>query len=168
MAATVLTTWMVVSVVEYFSGGIAAKIWKKHLWNYEDVTLFGGKKKSVLLSLIKAAVVMTAVLLLHPPVFILFSMIPTIVLRIIDIVGFGLMAADLVSILIAVRKAGADRAEGNPGETSAGTKGSQAKAWRQDLSCSLEAVKPCIPGDGSSGGGRSGRTICLCKRRLCG
>ncbi len=83
---------------------IAAKIWKKHLWNYEDVTLFGGKKKSVLLSLIKAAVVMTAVLLLHPPVFILFSMIPTIVLRIIDIVGFGLMAADLVSILIAVRK----------------------------------------------------------------
>ena len=61
-----------------------------------------------------------------------------------------------------------DRAEGNPGETSAGTKGSQAKAWRQDLSCSLEAVKPCIPGDGSSGGGRSGRTICLCKRRLCG
>ena len=95
---------MVVSVVEYFSGGIAAKIWKKHLWNYEDVTLFGGKKKSVLLSLIKAAVVMTAVLLLHPPVFILFSMIPTIVLRIIDIVGFGLMAADLVSILIAVRK----------------------------------------------------------------
>ena len=99
-----LTTWMVVSVVEYFSGGIAAKIWKKHLWNYEDVTLFGGKKKSVLLSLIKAAVVMTAVLLLHPPVFILFSMIPTIVLRIIDIVGFGLMAADLVSILIAVRK----------------------------------------------------------------
>ena len=99
-----LTTWMVVSVVEYFSGGIAAKIWKKHLWNYEDVTLFGGKKKSVLLSLIKAAVVMTAVLLLHPPVFILFSMIPTIVLRIIDIAGFGLMAADLVSILIAVRK----------------------------------------------------------------
>ena len=98
-----LTTWMVVSVVEYFSGGIAAKIWKKHLWNYEDVTLFGGKKKSVLLSLIKAAVVMTAVLLLHPPVFILFSMIPTIVLRIIDIVGFGLMAADLLSILIAVR-----------------------------------------------------------------
>lgn len=58
----------------------------------------------MLLSLIKAAVVMTAVLLLHPPVFILFSMIPTIVLRIIDIVGFGLMAADLVSILIAVRK----------------------------------------------------------------
>ena len=47
---------------------------------------------------------MTAVLLLHPPVFILFSMIPTIVLRIIDIIGFGLMVADLVSILIAVRK----------------------------------------------------------------
>ena len=61
-----------------------------------------------------------------------------------------------------------DRAEGNPGQTFAGTKGSQAKAWRQDLSCSLEAVKPCIPGDGSSGGGGSGRTICLCKRRLCG
>ena len=47
-------------------------------------------------------------------------------------------------------------------------KGSQAKAWRQDLSCSLEAVKPCLPGDGSSGGGRSGRTICFCKRSLCG
>ncbi|MFR6589577.1 MAG: hypothetical protein ACLURV_04770 [Gallintestinimicrobium sp.] len=40
-----LTTWMVVSVVEYFSGGIAAKIWKKHLWNYEDVTLFAGRKR---------------------------------------------------------------------------------------------------------------------------
>lgn len=164
-----LTTWMVVSVVEYFSGGIAAKIWKKHLWNYEDVTLFGGKKKSVLLSLIKAAVVMTAVLLLHPPVFILFSMIPTIVLRIIDIVGFGLMAADLVSILIAVRKSRSlTELKETQGRLLQEQKEVKQKARRQDLSCSLEAVKPCIPGDGSSGGGRSGRTICLCKRRLCG
>lgn len=128
-----LTTWMVVSVVEYFSGGIAAKIWKKHLWNYEDVTLFGGKKKSVLLSLIKAAVVMTAVLLLHPPVFILFSMIPTIVLRIIDIVGFGLIGCRPgVDSDCSQEKQESDRAEGNPGKTSAGTKGSQAKARRQD------------------------------------
>ncbi|MDO4293041.1 MAG: putative ABC transporter permease [Eubacteriales bacterium] len=94
----------VVSVVEYFAGGLAGQIWKKRLWSYERRTLFGGKKKDFILALAKAAVVMAAALLLHPLVFWLFSLIPELILRIVCIVLGVLLLGDFGSILYAVHR----------------------------------------------------------------
>lgn len=99
-----VTSLIVVSVVEYLSGGLAKRIWRRKLWGYEGNTLFGGGKKDILIAAGKAAVVMAAVLLLHPVVFLAVSLIPPQVLNIACIMVSALLTADFASILYAVYK----------------------------------------------------------------
>lgn len=99
-----LTSLTVVSVVDYLSGGLAKRIWRKKLWGYEKRTLFGGEKKSVLIGAGKAAAVMVTVLLLHPVLFMTVSLLPELALEIGCIVLTALLAADFFSILYAVHK----------------------------------------------------------------
>ncbi len=99
-----LTTLMTVSVVEHFSGGLAKKIWRRKLWHYEGSSLFGGEKENIPHALLQAAVVMTAVLLLHPLIFAAVSLIPWLIKRIVCAVLSGMMVFDLLSILYAVHK----------------------------------------------------------------
>lgn len=99
-----LTALIVVSVVEYLSGGMAKRIWRKKLWRYENRTLFSGEKKHLLLALIKAAVVYAVVLLVHPLVFAFVMLIPPLVLKISCLILGILLAADFFSILYAVHK----------------------------------------------------------------
>lgn len=99
-----LTSLIVVSVVEYLSGGLAKRIWRRKLWGYEGNTLFGGGKKDILIAAGKAAVVMAAVLLLHPVVFLAVGLIPALVLNIGCGILSALLTADFASILYAVYK----------------------------------------------------------------
>ena len=99
-----LTSLTVVSVVEYLSGGLAKRIWRKKLWGYEKRTLFGGEKRSILIAAAKAAAVMTVVLLVHPVFFVAVSLLPGIALKIVCILLTVMLAADFFSILYAVHK----------------------------------------------------------------
>lgn len=99
-----LASLIVVSVVEYLSGGLAKRIFRKKLWGYEGNTLFGGGKKDILIAAAKAAVVMTAVLLLHPMLFVAVSLIPETALKIACGIMAALLAADFGSIIYAVFK----------------------------------------------------------------
>lgn len=94
----------VVSVVEYLAGGLSKRIWRKKLWKYENRTLFSGEKKGLFVGLAKAGAVMAAVLLVHPVVFWLISMVPKPALQIACAVIAALLAADFLSILYAVHK----------------------------------------------------------------
>lgn len=99
-----LACLMVVSVVEYLSGGLAKHIWHRQLWKYENQTLFSGERKGFFIALARAGIVMAAVLLVHPVVFSLVSMIPTLVLQIVCTVLAAVLTADFISILYAVHK----------------------------------------------------------------
>lgn len=99
-----LTTLMVVSVVDFLSGDLARRIWRRKLWHYERRTVFGGERKGSVLAMCKAAAVLSAVLLLHPFVFTAVSLIPVLVQRVINGIILGILALDLITVLIAVRR----------------------------------------------------------------
>lgn len=99
-----LTTLVVVSAVDYLSGDFSRRIWRRRIWQYEKRSLFGGEKKGVAFGLLRAAAVIIVVLLLHPFVFTVVSMIPVLALRIADGVIFAILLLDLLTVLYAVHK----------------------------------------------------------------
>lgn len=99
-----LVTLAVVSAVDYMAGGLAGKIWRRKLWNYEKNTLFGGEIKGSALAMLKAGVVMVVVLLLHPFIYLAAALIPDWVLWIANLVILGILAADFVLVLYAVHR----------------------------------------------------------------
>lgn len=99
-----LTTLIVVSVVDFLSGDLARRIWRRKLWHYEKDTVFGGELKGSVLAMCKAAVVILIVLLLHPFVFTVVSLIPALVQKVINGVILAILALDLLTVLYAVHK----------------------------------------------------------------
>lgn len=99
-----LTTLVVVSVVDYLSGDLARRIWRRKLWHYEKINMFGGELKGSVLAMLKSAVVLLVVLLLHPFVFTAVSLVPEVIQRIADGVIVVVLAVDLLTVLYAVHK----------------------------------------------------------------
>lgn len=99
-----LTTLVVVSVVDYLSGDLARRIWRRKLWHYEKHSVFGGELKGSVLALLKSAVVLLVVLLLHPFVFTVVCLIPALVQKIAVGIILGILALDLVTVLYTVHK----------------------------------------------------------------
>lgn len=99
-----LMTLTVVSVVDYLSGALAKRIWRKKNWAYERNTLFGGEVKGSALAVAKAAAVLAAVLLIHPFVFLAAELIPPVILRLICAVMLLVLLADFLTILFVIRR----------------------------------------------------------------
>ena len=97
-----LTALTVLSAVEYLSGALAGRIWRRKLWRYEGANAFGGEKKGILIAGLKAAVLLATVLLLHPLIFAVLSLVPDTALLAVCIAVLFLLAADFASILYAV------------------------------------------------------------------
>ena len=129
----------VVSVVEYLAGGLSKRIWRKKLWKYENRTLFSGEKKGLFVGLAKAGAVMAAVLLVHPVVFWLISMVPKPALQIACAVIAALLAADFYPFCMRSIKAGRMRSWKSRKAASEREAGRPEKAGGQDLSDHLEA-----------------------------
>lgn len=102
VALQYLVTLAVVSTVDYLAGGLAGKIWRRKLWNYEKNTLFGGGIRDSVLALIKAVVALLVVLLLHPFVYLAVISIPVPILKIAVSVILGILAVDFVTVCYAV------------------------------------------------------------------
>ncbi len=99
-----LMTLTVVSAVDYLSGALSKRIWRKKFWAYERNTLFGGEVKGSALAVAKAVVVLVAALLLHPFVFLAVELIPVFVLRFICMAALLVLLADFLTILFVIRK----------------------------------------------------------------
>lgn len=115
-----LTTLVVVSAVDYLSGDFSRRIWRRRVWQYEGRSLFGGEKKGIAFGMLRAGAVIVTVLLLHPFVFTAVSLLPVLLLRILDGIILGMLGMDLVMVLFAVHKsktreelASAERAQQN-------------------------------------------------------
>ena len=99
-----LMTLTVVSVVDYLSGALAKRIWRKKFWAYERNTLFGGEVKGSALAAAKAVAVLVVALLLHPFVFLAVELIPVFVLRFICTAALLVLLADFLTILFVIRR----------------------------------------------------------------
>ncbi|HJB89980.1 MAG TPA: putative ABC transporter permease [Candidatus Eisenbergiella merdigallinarum] len=97
-----LTALTVLSAVEYLSAALAGRIWRRKLWRYEGANAFGGEKKGILIAGLKAAVLLATVLLLHPLIFAVLSLVPDTALLAVCVAVLFLLAADFASILYAV------------------------------------------------------------------
>lgn len=107
-----LMTLTVVSAVDYLSGALSKRIWRKKFWAYERSTLFGGEVKGSALAAAKAAAVLVTALLIHPFVFLAVELIPETVLRLICAAALLVLLADFLTILYVIRRSvRADRLE---------------------------------------------------------
>ncbi|MCD8086101.1 MAG: putative ABC transporter permease [Clostridiales bacterium] len=103
---------VVVSVVDFLAGDLTRRTWRRKLSQYERATLFSGEWQGLLMAMGKALTAMLVILLLHPFLYTFVSLLPVLLLRIVDGVILGIMAFDLVGVLYAVSKSrnGADLA----------------------------------------------------------
>ena len=107
-----LMTLTVVSAVDYLSGALSKRIWRKKFRAYERSTLFGGEVKGSALAAAKAAAVLVTALLIHPFVFLAVELIPETVLRLICAAALLVLLADFLAILYVIRRSvRADRLE---------------------------------------------------------
>ncbi len=95
---------VVVTVVDFITGFIARRIWRRKFWHYEENTLLSGQLKGSIIGIARAAVVGIVVKVLHPFVYVLIQLLPVLLLRIIVFVIFGFMLIDLVFVLVAIYK----------------------------------------------------------------
>lgn len=94
---------VVVSVGTFLSGGLAKRISRTQLWQYQENALFSGSRRWVLLAMLQALAFYAAYLLLHPVLFALVALLPEPLVAGICIAVVVLLAADLVLILVVLR-----------------------------------------------------------------
>lgn len=99
-----VVTLVVVSVVDFLSGELFRWTWHKKLWQHEKSNIFGGELKGSLFAMMKAAVVLIVVQLLHPFVFTLSCLIPVLAQQIVCGVILFVLAVDFASVFYTVRK----------------------------------------------------------------
>lgn len=99
-----LATLAVVSVVDYLSGDLAMRIWRRRWWNHEKGGVFGGELKGSLIAAGKALAVLLTALLVHPFVFTAVSFVPAAGLRVACGIILAVLAMDLITVLYAVHK----------------------------------------------------------------
>lgn len=106
------TVLIVASVVEYMANHISKYLSKKGTFGYSDASIFEANMKGALYSVILACCYYLVYLMLHPLVFLLVHMIPTMVGWILCVGLLVLTLLDLASVAYAVRKnARADQRE---------------------------------------------------------
>ena len=98
-----LAALAVSSVVTFLSGSVSKRISRTILWDYQENNLFAGQKRAFFFGLLQGALFLAAVLLVHPLVFLLTSLIPQPVKMIACLVICVLLCADLGIILFTLR-----------------------------------------------------------------
>lgn len=107
-----ITVLVVSSVVFFLSGSLAKRVSRQKLWQYEENSLFGGNKRTVLQALIVAGAFWLTVEVLHPLVFFVIHMLPKWLLWTVCITLGVMMVLDFFSILYAIyRKKNAEERE---------------------------------------------------------
>lgn len=99
-----VATLVVSSVVTFLSGGLAKRISRTQLWQYQENALFSGSRRWVLPAMLQALAFYAAYLLLHPVLFLLVSLLPRLLVAVACVVLAVMLGADLVIILAVLRR----------------------------------------------------------------
>ncbi len=156
---------VVVSVTDSLADDLTRRTWRRKLTRQTR----GAEWRRLLLFMAKALAAMLVVLLLHPFLYTLLCLLPVRLLRIVDVVILGILAADLAGVLYAVSKsrdgaALAHAEEVQQSEQSA-VQGKLGAAicnviWKRLARAYPDAEEPHGP---EEGGGAFAKGVCLDK-----
>ncbi len=95
---------VVVSVTDSLADDLTRRTWRRKLTRRKRSAPSSVDWRRLLLFMAKALAAMLVVLLLHPFLYTFLSLLPVRLLRIVDVVILGILAADLAGVLYAVSK----------------------------------------------------------------
>ena len=90
-----------VSAVEFIAGSTADRYARRRLWDYMNISAFGGQWKGLLNSLVISFGFFTCLKLVHPFVFLIVRLIPGFLRLLLCCILSGMLALDLCSLQLA-------------------------------------------------------------------
>jgi len=90
---------VVISATEFLAGFMARKMFKRELWDYMNLSLFGGRWESLLISLLLSFSFFTFLKIIHPFVYTLIHLIPRALRHSISIGMIIIMALDMIAVI---------------------------------------------------------------------
>ena len=99
-----LAALAVSSVITYLSGSLSKRISRTQIWEYQENNLFSGERRPFLFGLLQGALFLVAVLLVHPAVFFVVTLLPDLLKTIVCIIIVLMLASDLALILTTLRR----------------------------------------------------------------
>lgn len=127
---------LVASVAAYLSGGISKRLLGTPLWDFESLSLFSGGKRNWMYGLVLGIVGLLVVWLIQPFVYLLGTLIPSILLKIVAAGLCALLVLDFIAVIFAMRHKKLRPSVQNLVEDVSGTKASIGKGvshyiWRR-------------------------------------
>ena len=93
-----MISFVVISAVQYMGGALGRRLTGRQLWDYMDMTAFGGRWKGMLVSLILSFSFFTFLKLVHPFVFMFVHILPGWLKWIICLVLLTLLVFDILAL----------------------------------------------------------------------
>ncbi len=124
VATQYVITLMVVSVVDFITSYMAHRLLHRRLQQYERDTLLGGELKDTTVAMLKSAVILIIVKLLHPFIYTFVRLLPLWLLQIVGLALLALLALDMISVVYASEmKKHREKTEGGKNSGKSGKKG---------------------------------------------
>ncbi|MCD7715296.1 MAG: putative ABC transporter permease [Lachnospiraceae bacterium] len=92
---------VVVSVVDFVTSDISHRILHHRLSQYERDTLFGGELKGTTVAIVKSAVILVLIKLLHPFIFTFVRLLPVLFLQVVGLMLLGFLLLDMIAVVYA-------------------------------------------------------------------
>ena len=93
----------VASVAAYLSGAISKLLLGVRLWQFQSLSIFAGGKRNLLYALTLGCLGLLTHQLLHPLIYMLGTLIPDMLLRVIAITGCVLLLWDALTVILTIR-----------------------------------------------------------------
>ena len=90
---------VVISATEFLSGYLAKRLFRRQLWDYMNLSLFGGQWENVVVSLLLSFCFFTFLKIIHPFVFTLIHLIPRTLRHSISIGLLIALGLDLIMVI---------------------------------------------------------------------
>jgi len=95
-----VTIFAVFAMIQSVAEFISRRICRRMLWKYEDMTPYNGQWKNLVVALIFVAIFWLTIALLHPLVFMLVTILPDVVVKVLCFVLGGALILDFLLTFI--------------------------------------------------------------------
>jgi len=93
----------ITSIAAYLSGALSRLLLGVRLWKFQSLSIFAGGRRNMAYAISLGCLGILAHQLLQPFVYMLGTLIPGVVLKIIALAGAGLLLWDAISVVLSVR-----------------------------------------------------------------
>lgn len=143
----------ITSVAAYLSGAVSRLLLGVRLWRFQSLSMFSGNRKNMGYALCLGCLGLLVHILVHPFVYLLGTLIPETILKIIAIAGSVLLVWDAVTVVLSVRgkakRAGGFMANIRSGKSRIGVRVSEGVLRRLTNAYPEIQADASGPGDGA-------------------